>query len=88
MHYANKSGSFAALTNYFNLCIFQNGCYGNLDYVSWHNISLFLWTTVHYLKHISKYVKYLRHSIHNCELITGVQDRNAKIIVFGFIWPK
>ena len=22
MHYANKSGSFAALTNSFNLCIF------------------------------------------------------------------
>ena len=43
---------------------------------------------VHYLKHISKYLKYLRHSIQNCELITGVLDRNAKLIVFGFIWPK
>ena len=43
---------------------------------------------VHYLKHISKYFKYLRHSIQNCELITGVLDRNAKLIVFGFIWPK
>ena len=42
-------------------------------------------TTVHYLKHISKYFKYLRHSIQNYELITGVLDRNAKIIVFGFI---
>ena len=48
----------------------------------------FLWTTVHYLKHISKYFKYLRHSIQNCELITGVLDRNAKIIVFGFISHK
>ena len=36
--------------------------------------------TVHYRKHISKYFKYLRHSIQNCELITGVLDRNAKLL--------
>ena len=64
--------------------------------VAMETLIMYLDTIFHYFyelqsiisKYISKYFKYLRHSIQNCELITGVLDRNAKIIVFGFIWPK
>ena len=33
MHYANKSVSLAALTNYLNLWSLENNYYKNVDYV-------------------------------------------------------
>ena len=53
---------------------------------------MYLDTIFHYfyelqsiISNISRNILNIRHSIQNCELITGVLDRNAKIIVFGFI---
>ena len=57
MHYANKSGSFAALTNYFNLCIFKM--------VAMETLIMYLGTIFHYFYELQSIISNISRNILN-----------------------